>query len=75
MANEAVKGIWELRRDVERKSGRPVEIYSAYPLIGRGSIHHNQIEHDTVERNFTAALSVPWWKRAVAFINRKIVNA
>ena len=37
----AIKGIWDLRRETEKSIGRPVEIYSAYPLIGRGSIHHN----------------------------------
>ena len=69
------KGIWELRREIERSSGRPVEIYSAYPLIGRGSIHHNQASHRTVERAFEMSLSIPWWKRVVYYINQKIAHA
>ena len=73
--NMTEKGIWELRREVERSSGHPVEIYSAYPLIGRGSIYHNQITHRAVEKGFTAALSVPWWRRVMYFINRKITHA
>lgn len=73
--NKTTKGIWELRREVEQASGRPVEIYSAYPLIGRGSIHHDQTAHRTVEKGFSAALSVPWWKRVVYFINQKLVHA
>jgi len=73
--NKAVGGIWEFRREIERTSGRPVKIYSAYPLIGRGSIHHDQIAHSTVEKRFSAALSIPWWKRVIYFINQKISHA
>ena len=73
--NETVKGIWELRRERENSTGRPVEIYSAYPLIGRGTVHHDQFTHKAIEEKFNVALFVPWWKRIVYFINRTLVHA
>ncbi len=51
------KNIWILRREEEKKSGRPVQIYSAYPLIGRGSVIHELPSHKEVEARFEKALS------------------
>ncbi len=73
--NSEIKGIWELRREKEKSTGREVEIYSAYPVIGRGSIHHGQVSHLSVEKGFEAALTIPRWKRIVYFINQKISHA
>lgn len=75
MKNIKDEGIWEMRRKVEKSTGRPVEIYSAYPLIGRGTILHDQILHSSVEKSFSAALSIPLWKRIVYYINQKLVHA
>lgn len=72
---KALEGIWELRRDVEKRNGCAVRIYSAYPLIGRGSVIHELAPHRYVEKNFEKALHVPFWKRVVFRINRMIVHA
>ena len=73
--NGTIKGIWELRRDTEQSTGRTVEIYSAYPLIGRGTVHHDQTAHSAIEKKFDAALSISWWKRLVYLINRALLHA
>lgn len=45
-----MKSISEERREAEIRLGRPVRIYSAYPLIGRGFVRHDTISHEEVER-------------------------
>lgn len=72
---KALEGIWELRRDVEKRNGRAVRIYSAYPMIGRGSVIHELAPHHDVEKHFERALHVPFWKKVVFRINRMIVHA
>lgn len=69
------KGIWELRKEVEQRNGRPVKIYSAYPLIGRGSVIHELTPHSDVEKKFEKALHIPLWRRIFFAINRVIARA
>ena len=54
-----LKGIWELRRENELASGKKVVIYSAFPLIGRGSVIHNTVSNQEVEAVFEKALQTP----------------
>lgn len=56
-------GIWEKRREVEQATGRPIVYYSAYPTIGRGSIRHDFVSHEEVERRFERALHITPWQR------------
>lgn len=53
------KGIWELRKEVEQRNGRPVKIYSAYPLIGRGSVIHELTPHSDVEKKIRESVAHP----------------
>ncbi len=59
--------IAEKRLDYENRMGRPVRFYRAYPLIGRGSVIHDWIPTDEVNRRFEKALKIPlltrfkWW--------------
>lgn len=52
-----VKGIAEVRRDYETRTGKPIRIYKAYPEIGRGGVDHDQPSHAEVERMFDRALN------------------
>ncbi len=69
-----MKTIFENRLQVEKKLGKSITIYSAYPLIGRGSVQHNMVSHEEVERRFQKALKVSFWQRLVFFINRLLSN-
>jgi hypothetical protein len=47
----------ERRRDVERKKGRRMRFFSAFPFIGRGNVLRDcTVDHDTVERDLDKAL-------------------
>lgn len=69
-----MKTIFENRLQVEKKLGKSITIYSAYPLIGRGSVQHNMVSHEEVERRFQKALKVSFWQRLVFFVNRLLSN-
>lgn len=68
-------GIWELRRATEEQTGHPAEIYSAYPVVGRGSIIHDMAPHEEVEERFEKALRISFRKRLSFFINRILRHA
>ncbi len=53
----------EKRLDHEKRTGKAVRIYRAYPSIGRGSVIHDWISHDEVERRFEKALRISLWTR------------
>jgi len=53
---DTTKSIWALRKEVESRSGKALRIYSAYPLIGRGSVKHTTLSHDQVEKRFEKAV-------------------
>ena len=56
METTTLKSIWALRKEVEAKNGKSVLIYSAYPLVGRGSVKHNTVSHEQVMKRFDKAL-------------------
>ena len=58
-----LKGIGEVRRDYELRTGKPLSIYKAYPEIGRGGVDHDQPSHAEVERMFDRALNPPLFER------------
>ena len=58
-----VRGIAEVRRDYETRTGKPLCIYKAYPEIGRGGVDHDQLSHAEVERMFNRALSTTFTDR------------
>lgn len=66
----AVQGIWDLRRECERNAGRPVEIYRAYPSIGRGSVLRDTLSHAEVERRFQSAMRITVWQRIRGFVRK-----
>ena len=55
MKGSEMKSIDEERRDSERRTGRPVSIYCAFPLIGRGFVRHDTISHEEVENRYECA--------------------
>ena len=57
------KGIEEVRRDYELRTGRPLRIYKAYPEIGRGGVDHDQPSHAEVEHMFDRALNPSFFER------------
>ena len=65
-------GVWEERQKVAARTGRPVEIFSAYPLIGRGSVQHDQISHADVLSRFERALHIPLRTRIGWTLNRML---
>lgn len=70
MNNEAeLKGIGEVRRDYELRTGKPLSIYKAYPEIGRGGVDHDQPSHAEVERMFDRALNPSFFERVVSFFS------
>jgi len=62
------KPISELWAEWEERNGRPIKIYRAYPLIGRGSVVHDWIPHDEVEKRFAKALHISFFTRLKWFI-------
>ncbi len=62
-----IKTIVEKKKDYTKRTGQSVRIYRAYPSIGRGTIFHDWIPHDDVDRRLDAALKIPflmrfkWW--------------
>jgi hypothetical protein len=47
----------ERRHEVERKKGRLMRFFSAFPLIGRGNVLRDcTVDHETVERDLDKAL-------------------
>lgn len=63
----AMTSITTVKLDYEKRTGKPVRVYRAYPLIGRGSVIHDWIPTEEVNRRFEAALKIPllmrikWW--------------
>ena len=64
-----LKGIGEVRRDYELRTGRPLRIYKAYPEIGRGGVDHDQPSHAEVERMFDRALNPSFFERVRSFFS------
>ena len=52
------KGIFDVRRDYEQRTGKPLCIYKAYPEIGRGGVDHELPSHADVSRIFDRALNM-----------------
>ena len=51
-----MKSIDEERRDAARRMGRPVNIYNAYPHIGRGFVRHNDtVSHEEINDRYERA--------------------
>ena len=65
----ALRPISEIWAERER-NGRPIKVYSAYPLIGRGIIH-NWIPHAEVEKRFTKAPHISFFTRLKWFIEKE----
>ena len=78
---ELSKNILILRREEEAKIGHPISIFTAHPLIGRGSVIHNMLSHEEVEMRFNKALSfsfkqkISFWLRKVFFSRKESKNA
>lgn len=71
---EVSKSIWMLRREEEKKIGHSIPIYSAYPLIGRGSVIHKMPSHEEVEKRFERALSFSIMEKISFWIQSIIMN-
>ena len=67
------KNIWDARREAERNSGKQFVIYSAYPLIGRGTVLHETISHQEIEASFDKALRTSLKYRFFYWLN-KVIN-
>lgn len=72
---EEMSGIWELRRETEKRTGCPSTIYSAYPVIGRGSVVHDLVSSAEVEKRFRKALKVSFRQKVSFFLNRILRHA
>ena len=66
--NDELKGIDEVRRDYEDRTGKPLRIYKAYPEIGRGGVDHDLPSHSEVEQMFNHALGLTFFDRIRGFI-------
>ena len=62
------KGIMDVRREYETRTGKPLCIYKAYPEIGRGGVDHDQSSHLEVERMFERVLNPTLLDRIVNFL-------
>ena len=63
-----IKGITDVRREYEARTGKPLCIYKAYPEIGRGGVDHDQFSHLEVERMFDRALNPTLLERVKNFL-------
>lgn len=61
------KGIADIRREYETRTGKPLCIYKAYPEIGRGGVDHDQLSHREVEYIFDRALNPAPFERIMNF--------
>jgi hypothetical protein len=69
-----VKGIAEVRRDYETRTGKPLHIYKAYPEIGRGGVDHDLPSHAEVTSMFDRALNPTFADRIRSFFSgRRLV--
>ena len=59
--------IAEKRAEWEARNGRPITIYSAHPLIGRG-IKYDWIPHAEVEKRFKKALHISFFTKIKWFL-------
>jgi len=66
--------IAEKRAEWEARNGRPMTIYRAHPLIGRGSVIHDWILHAEVEKRFKKALRIPFFTRVKWFLEGKFLR-
>lgn len=66
--NAKQKGIDEVRRDYENRTGKPLRIYKAYPEIGRGGVDHDLPSHAEVEKMFDCALGMTIFDRIRSFV-------
>ena len=71
---EISKNIWVLRREEEDRIGHSIPIYSAYHLIGRGSVIHKMPSHEEVEKRFEKALSFSFKERICFWIKGLLLN-
>ena len=55
--------IAEKWQDYDERTGKPVRFFKAYPIIGRGSVVHDWIPHDEVERRFERARHISIWTK------------
>lgn len=65
MADNAMIGIDDVRRDYESRTGKPLRIYKAYPEIGRGGVDHDLPSRSEVSRMFDHALKLSFVERVV----------
>jgi hypothetical protein len=49
--------------EYERRTGKSVRFFKAFPLIGRGSVVHDWVPHDEVERRFNRARHISVWTK------------
>ncbi len=57
------KTIAEKWQEYEKRTGKPVRFFKAYPVIGRGAIIHDWTPHDEVERHFERARHISIWTK------------
>lgn len=62
------KGVTDVRREYETRTGKPLRIYRAYPEIGRGGVDHDQPSHMEVEHMFDHALNPSIFERIANFL-------
>ena len=55
LSNEEIRSmpILELQSKIEKTTGHKIKIKSYFPLIGRGSVHHDSASHDEIEEIVT----------------------
>jgi len=57
------KTIAEKWQEYEKRTGKPVRFFKAYPVIGRGAIIHDWTPHEEVERRFERARHISIWTK------------
>ena len=62
------KGIYDVQKEYESRSGKPLRIYKAYPEIGRGGVDHDFPNHSEVEAMFDKSLRDSYFKRFLNFL-------
>ena len=45
------------------RTGKPVRFFRAFPIIGRGSVIHDWVSHEEVERRFERARHISMWTK------------
>lgn len=69
-----MKTIAERRAEYELRTGCRVCAYRAYPAVGRGSVIHDWISHEEVEKRFDRASTISLYQKIMRVLGGFLWN-